>query len=197
MNAQKTMNLAAAIAILASALLIAGCSDDRSESEKRAADAADTRDSAAVEARERQLEQIARRHGVEVDVELDDSGQSVDRLTINHSVAGHTGQYGSNVALPEGFPDDVPVPEGLAIFANSKVPHGYMIQGRSSEDAARLQAFFNEAAVAAGWQPGPSSATGPIQQLQFDLGRRKLGVTITETGTERLVQISTIEMPQG
>jgi len=197
MKRKKLAIASTAASMLVLLLWLAGCSDESGQPQPGAAEANTNRDSAAVEARERQIERTAARQGVDIDVELDDSAESADTVTVNHDVAGYTGQYGSSIALPEGFPDDIPVPEGLTLFANSKIPGGFMLQGRSSQDSEALKAFFTEAAVEAGWQAGQSGVAGPIHQLQFDSGNRKLGVTITETGNERIVQISTMEMPQG
>lgn len=197
MSSRKSITAIAAGSMLAALLLIAGCSDESNDPATAAADDRIGRDSAAGEARERQIEEIAARQGVDLDVELDDSGESADTVTVNHGVTGYTGQYGSNVALPEGFPDDIPLPEGLTLFANSKIPGGFMIQGRSEQEAEALKEFFNQAATEAGWQAGQSGVAGPVHQLQFDSGNRKLGVNITDGGSERLVQISMMELPQG
>jgi len=76
-------------------------------------------DEDATQSRESELEDYAHAHGVDADVEAGESGE-VRSVTVNQGA----GKVGSNLALPDDFPDDVPVYENLKLHAVTPIPGG-------------------------------------------------------------------------
>lgn len=67
--------------------------------------------------REQAMEDAAADHGIDADVTLSDDGET-EKVVIN---AGG-GQVGMNLDLPDGFPDDISLPDGWDIMSSSSPP---------------------------------------------------------------------------
>jgi len=124
---------------------------------------------------EDKLEDYARAHGVDADVEVGEDGE-VRSVTINQGA----GQAGSNLALPEDFPDDVPVYESLKLHAVTPVPGGGMsLSGVADSDPEEVARFYSEKMVEHGWTDASPPQAAPSQRtLRFTKGSRNAMITL-------------------
>lgn len=146
------------------------------------------------EARERQMEEYAARYGVDADIEIDDRGEV--STTINTAGGG---QVGTNLNLPAGFPDDVPVYSELKIYSATPTPgqlQGFMIQAQTESAASDIVAFYTREMAANGWTQSESQpAAASMERLSFTKDDRTTAVVIMDTGASKTVQLSTMVMP--
>lgn len=146
----------------------------------------------SVEDRESAMEDLAARHGVDVDVELSETGET-KKVVVN--AAG--GQVGSGLELPSGFPTDVIVPSDWNIMAaSSPMPQNYMVQALTEEDfAAVLEAVRHEMSQA-GWKEAETAQMTPqMSRVSFEKGERLTAYTVTQNGETQLVQVVSMPKP--
>ncbi len=146
----------------------------------------------STEAREKQMEDYAAKHGVAVDVELDEHG-GTGSVAINSPTGG---QVGTNLKLPDGFPVDVSVHPDEVIMSTSPTPGGFMVQALTKSDATTLLAWHRAEMTAQGWieeAAGPSGAG--MQRATFKKDDRIANVNFIPNGDGSAVQIMTMKMP--
>ncbi len=147
------------------------------------------------EAQEKKIEDTAKRHGIDADVELDDKGE-VKSVTINNGM-GST--VGNNLDLPDGFPSDVPMVDGWSIMSTSQVPGqqgGFMIQAMTSDDANTTIAKVRKAMTAEGWsEENAGGAGGQLRSISFSKGDRMTNVNLIPNGAQLAVQMITMKKP--
>lgn len=168
-------------AMLAASLLAAGCGG----SNQNASD----------EAREKQMEAEAAKHGVDADVDIDSRTGEMS-VKIDNG-AGAT--VGSNLKLPADFPGDVPIDPAWSIIAVSQAPGGgHMAQALAENETIDGLADKLRARLAAeGWTPGESAvATPQMTQLTFNKDDRLAGYTIIANGAGKVsVQVIAMKKP--
>jgi hypothetical protein len=121
---------------LTGALALAGCGGSGSVADKAA---------------EEIIEQQARQDGQEVDVELNSDGGT---FTVKAKEDGTQINFGEQGAtLPEGWPADVPVAEGIKIsMSQSSTSDGqFIVTGSVGKPVADLVDFYKQALVENGW----------------------------------------------
>lgn len=146
----------------------------------------------STEAREKQMEEYAAKHGVAVDVELDERG-GTKSVAINTPTGG---QVGTNLKLPDGFPADVAVHPDEAIMSAVPTPGGFMVQALTKGDAIELLAWHRAGLIAQGWSEedaGPSA--GGMQRASFKKDGRVAAVNFIPNGDGFAVQIVTMTLP--
>ena len=121
------------------------------------------------EARERQMEQMARSQGIEADVELDDNGSA--QVTINGATVG------TNMGVPDDFPEDVFVDPSWNVTGVNSLPGGLkMVQAMTDANADTVIGAVEQAMIAYGWEPSVASKTkGPMASAQFEKDGRMAG----------------------
>ncbi len=141
----------------------------------------------------RELEAQAQKHGIDADVTVNEAGD-VDSVTVNTQGGGQVGQ---NLALPEGFPDDVPIAPNWSIMSVSPVPQGgYMVQAMTPEDIDTVLATARQGFTAAGWSEASASQASPqMSRVGFEKGTRISSVNLIDGGAQLAVQIVTLEKP--
>lgn len=144
--------------------------------------------------RERQMEQAAADHGLDIDVEIDDRGGD-EQVVIRGLGHGGGTQVGRNLDVPDDFPEDVPVYPGLNIHAAGKAGPGYSLQGQSADAADEIARFYEQQMAEQGWQPGGETAAGPgMRMLRFTQEQRTAGVTLIGGDTATTVQLSIVSL---
>ena len=141
----------------------------------------------SAEAREKQLEEYARQHGVDADIELDGDGQ----VTIQQSVAGGSVTTGQDLGVPDDFPRDVAIYPGMKILSSAVMPGGYMLQGQAAASSAAVAGFFTSEMARHGWRDeSPQAPAGlPMTSLRFVKDQRATGVNLIPDGDQVAVQI--------
>ncbi|WP_425411041.1 hypothetical protein [Hyphococcus sp.] len=145
------------------------------------------------EAREKQMEDMAKRHGVDADVELDDKGE-VKSVKINNGLGGAV--VGQNIDLPDGFPADVPVSDEWSIMATTPTPGGYMIQAMSGDSADAIIEDVRKALNAEGWTE--ETVDNPVPQMHrigFTKDDRMTTLNLIANGEQMSVQLLTMKKP--
>lgn len=144
--------------------------------------------------REAAMEAQAERFGIDADVSLDDSGE-VSSVTVR-GVGGS--RIGQNVALPAGFPDDIPIDEAWNIIGVTQAQGGFMVQAMADAgldvDAAveTLETRFADA----GWTAaGVERPTPQMTRMSFEKDLRIAGVMMIAAGGPVSVQVVTMPKP--
>ncbi len=104
-------------------------------------------------------------------------------------------QGGSNLAVPTGFPDDIPMYPQINIVAASQMPsQGFMLQGLTSDTVDQVAAFYVARMTAAGWTHESPQQAANMKVLPFKKDKRTASVNlIGAQGTT--VQLTTMVMP--
>lgn len=169
------------IKILFSSLLVgailAGCSNDTP---------------ATQEAQEKQLEEYVGSQGVDVDVDLNGGTPNV---TLNQSAGGTSTQVGTNLTLPNDFPDDIAIFPGMQIIAASVMPQGHMVHAQTSATLDEIADFYTAQMTADGWVDTTSDVQPPaMRSLIFEKGERRAGVTLIPGTPNTTIQVTTVTL---
>lgn len=142
--------------------------------------------------RERAMEDMAAKHGLDIDVDLDASGE-VEQVIIN---AG-AGQVGSGLSLPDGFPEDVAIPaEWNIISSSAPMPETYMVQTLTDDTSESILRGLRQDMSSAGWNESDFAEMTPqIWRINFDKDDRMTAFTITSNGETNAVQIVSMPKP--
>jgi len=160
--------------LLLSALSLGACGDDRSGEEER-------------------LEEFARQHGVDADVEIDEDGERI--VTLGRNAGGVRQQAGANLGWPDGFPEDIAVFPDLNVYSASGVPGGgYTVAALAVASPDDVAAFYRREMASRGWTD--LSATGgaaPGPMLRFEKGTRMVTVNLVPNGESTALTITTLD----
>ena len=145
------------------------------------------------DSREAQMEAMAKKHGIDADVSLDEDGE-VASVVIEQGYGG--ARVGTNLELPDGFPDDVPVSSDWTIMAVSPTPGGYMINGSTERTVDEALAAVRQQLTAEGWtETGFSNSNSVMTQVGFSKDERITNINLMDTGANRSVQLVTMQKP--
>ena len=168
--------LALLAATMMTAGLLAACDDDQSK-----------------QAREKELEDYAAKHGVVADVKINQDG-SVKSVAIERNIGGTKSQAGKNLEVPADFPGDVPLYPGLELHAANTMPQGHMIQGNTADDPETVAVAVTAGMAAQGWTADQSQRSGPMISLTFKKDNRTTGFTLLPGAAGTTVQITTLTL---
>jgi len=136
---------------------------------------------------------MAEKHGIEADVSLADDGE-VESVTIK---SANGAQVGRNLKLPDGFPDDVPVPSDWAIMSASPTPGGFMVQAMTDDSIEDALAQARAQLSGEGWtETDIAQPSLMITQVGFTKSDRMTNLNLMDTGATRTVQLVTMQRPQ-
>jgi hypothetical protein len=94
------------------------------------------------------------------------------------------GRFGESAELPEGFPDDVPIPDGARVVGamTSKEPgaEGTLVSIQSDDSTDSLLKAFRAGMDANGWTVDQEMNTMGQRMLQASKGGRSLVVQVME-----------------
>ncbi|MEN3951498.1 hypothetical protein [Iodidimonas sp. SYSU 1G8] len=139
---------------------------------------------------EKAIEKYAEQQGVDMDVDLKDGGQSV---TMKSDQGEITTQVGGEVKIPDGFPSDIPVYDGLTVHAASTMSDTYMLHAQSAEPLDKIVQYYVEAMPAQGWvKEAESNQAGVMYISSYKKDGRTAGVTVVAGDDSRTVQISAL-----
>jgi hypothetical protein len=143
------------------------------------------------QSREDRMEEYARAHGVDADVELDENGE-VRSVTVNQGA----GQVGTNLDLPADFPDDIPVYPGLSLHSVAPVPGGGLsVSGRTEDEMAEVAAFYAREMAASGWTDNsPAQAVATQRTLRFTKGARNAMLNLVPTDPGTTVSLNLMDL---
>lgn len=104
-------------------------------------------------------------------------------------------QAGESVALPDNFPEDIPIPEGvtwnLVQNISSDGATGVTAQGMLSQTVAEVANFIKTEAAAKNWTTVQSfQQAGEMEMHTFSKGERNLHVTISHADDQTALVIS-------
>lgn len=145
------------------------------------------------EAREAEMEEYARSYGVDVDVEIDDT-TGEENVVINQGIGAIAGQFGTNLRVPVGFPDDVVLFPGMTIHASSAIPQGHTLQGTANGTIEDVAEFYRQGMARKGWQTADPGMQSPaMHSLQFKKDNRLTNISVMPNGEHSTVQIMTMQ----
>jgi len=146
------------------------------------------------EAREKQMEAYAAKHGIDIDVES--AGQDGEKIVIKRKLGPGQSQIGKNLDLPDDFPDDVAMSPKLRIHGTSKLPNGHMLQGQFQGDADTIASFYAQKMPAQGWSLEADNQPAPtMRRISYRKGSRiaSLMLVSDQDGATTTVQLGIIE----
>lgn len=144
---------------------------------------------------DRRAEEYARSFGIDADVKTNPDGSKA--VTVNQGFGGLSSQSGTNVSLPEGFPEDVPVYPQANLYSASQMPGlGFMVQGRSSEAVDKVSAFYKSEMTGRGWTEDGSQQTPAMHMAQYKKGERTASVTLLPDGDGTTIQLTVMASGQ-
>lgn len=156
---------------LGGALALAGCGGSGSVADKAA---------------EKIIEQQARQAGQEVDVELNSADGT---FTVKAKEGGTQVSFGEQgAALPEGWPVDVPVAEGISILVSqsSSSDGQFLVTGSVGKSVTELVDFYKQALVENGWtEEEVTSMNMPgmeMSNLRYSKATRTVTANIAQQG---------------
>lgn len=142
--------------------------------------------------REAQLEDYAARYGQDVDVEVQGQGED-ERVAVNTGTPGMQGQVGTDLDLPDDFPDDVAVYPALKIHSTAKVPMGYTLGGQTVDGADEVAAHFERDMLSHGWTAEQGTSAGTTRSLRFSKNGRSASLTTIVAGGTTNVQLAVVD----
>jgi predicted small lipoprotein YifL len=154
------------VALLALAVAAAGCGKKAS-------------DTAAEEA----IETSMRASGQEADV-------SVTGDTMQIKSADGDMSFGEGTALPDGWPEDVPVYKGMKLLSSMKSKEGSMIQGSTADSHEKVVAFYKEQVAKQGWSEDSVLTQPQMAMMNYTKEKRRLALVIGGAESETSVSVS-------
>lgn len=137
---------------------------------------------------QRAAEDYAASFGIDADISTTADGS--ERVEIRSATGGLSG---SNLAVPDDFPTDVPIYPDLNISAVNNVGPTRMIQGIARNSVEEVATFYLAQMPARGWTAsGDEQPTPAMRMMQFTKGERTAGVSITATGPGASVALTTM-----
>ncbi len=138
--------------------------------------------------REQELEAYAESFGADVDVSTRPDG--TQSVAIDRRVGGVDMQAGTNLELPDGFPDDVPLYPQMNIVASGTLPTGvFTVQGMSDDAPERLAEFYGTELAGAGWTESASQRSPAMRSVQYQKGDRTTSINLVANGTGTMIQL--------
>jgi hypothetical protein len=105
-------------------------------------------------------------------------------------------QFGGDVAIPAGFPTDVPIyPDARPTAAISAVGRGTMTTFESGDPPEKVYTFYRERLVAAGWRIDTEADLGGQYMLRCAKAGQQASVSIT--GSDAGARIAVTADPNG
>jgi hypothetical protein len=179
----KRFYIAVPALMLGVLLALAGCGGSGKSQDEQAAE---------------MIERAAKAQGQEVDIEIDSGAFratteegtfeiSADGGTFQATTEEGTVEYntGGGARLPEGFPGDVPVLEGLNILMShgSSAGQEYSVVGQTSQSVVEVARYYKDALPGQGWTAGDTQQLNmggmQMENQTYTKGERELTVNIT------------------
>lgn len=123
------------------------------------------------------------------------AAEALEKLGDKQVVVQNQGgaQAGSNLSLPDGFPDDVSLPTDMNVVSTSTpLPDTQMIMGITPSTPASVIEAFRANMSDNGWtESGFQEMTPQMTRIDFEKGERMANVTVTLNGDTSAVQLMT------
>lgn len=144
------------------------------------------------DAREKQMEEAAASHGIDADITLDDSGQP-EKIEIKSG----TGTIGQGLDLPDGFPEDISIPDDWNVIAvTAPMPNAHAIQALSENTLEALVEELRSQFESDGWTETAADTSVPhMSRINFEKDGRMANFNIIENGSSRAIQFMTMPKP--
>jgi hypothetical protein len=113
------------------------------------------------------------------EVTFEAEGEGVRISGEKEGIGAISGQFGENAAIPDGFPEDVPIYPGTDVIGGMVAGDGGMITLQTGDDFEKVAAFYRENLVKEGWSLAP----------EMDLGGRWV-LPVEKEGRDGAVQIT-------
>jgi hypothetical protein len=97
---------------------------------------------------------------------------------------------GSDVSLPEGFPDDVPIYPKATILSSVTVGDTMTVSLRTSGSAKDVETFYKQKLKDGGWESKSSLDMPQMKMLQAAKKRRTLNVVISAESDHTIISLS-------
>jgi hypothetical protein len=140
---------------------------------------------------DQRAEEYAKSLGMDVDVKTNADGSPT--VTLENAPGGVTAQAGSNLSVPAGFPDDVPLYPRLNIGASSAMPNrGFSLQGQSQDPVDKVIEFYSAELPSRGWTSNATQRSPMMSLMEFSKGNRIVTISLLPANVGTTVQITTM-----
>ena len=146
------------------------------------------------EDKDRQAEEYAKSFGV--DAQVSTSPDGTKSIAIDRGIGGLAAQGGSNLAVPAGFPADIPMYPQLNIVAAGQLPSdGFTIQGHTPDSVEQVAEYYVARMTSSGWtHEQPAQQPPGMRMLPFKKGNRMASINLMG-GQGTTVQLMTMVTP--
>jgi hypothetical protein len=143
---------------------------------------------------DRQAEEYAKSFGIDANVSSNPDGTKT--VAVDRNMGGLAVQGGSNLSLPAGFPDDIPMYPEINIFTASQMPNqGFMVQGQTPDAVEKVAEFYVARMTSSGWtHQAPAQQVPTMRVLPFRKDSRTATINLIG-GQGTTVQLTTLVMP--
>ena len=145
---------------------------------------------AAEKSAERMAEDAMRASGAsDADVDISEKGMRLESEGDDgRTVIQFSGE--EEAPLPEGFPEDVPIPRGAQVMYSTSSESDGMSVALSVEDAPKeVFAFYVEGLGDEGWEIGQKVEMDDFYMVGASKDGREVAVTVTGEGGETVVSL--------
>lgn len=128
--------------------------------------------------------------GRDAEVSIDDGS-----IKFTDEDSGATGQFGGNIALPQDFPVDVPLPSGIAVTGLASSPDGMWVTYTVDQSMTELGAWYEseftrDGFVKQGYFVADDSSTWAFKKDNVTIG---LVITAAASDTPTTVMVTRAE----
>lgn len=130
------------------------------------------------------------------DVKVNIDGDNVTFSGTTAETGGVSASFGDGAGIPEGFPKDVPLPDGIAVQMSLKMDErqGFQVQATTAKSFDELVAHFQNTLAAQGWnEVANMNQIGAMMMAQYEKDGRELHVQVSNSGDERHIMVMTAQ----
>ncbi|MGM8871831.1 hypothetical protein ACS8E3_09100 [Psychrobacter sp. 2Y5] len=144
-----------------------------------ACDSADTTDKVTSEATEAAVNKMT---DSDMDISIDNDDKQAQTIVMKGDGDEEIKiAVGNDVSLPEDFPSDVPLPDGMKLISTANIPKGFVIHGAVAGDLTAMINQTKKEAKDAGWE-------------ELMVSKQEQTTTIMVKKEDRIVNYSVMEL---
>ncbi|MBM3288724.1 MAG: hypothetical protein FJY92_01095 [Candidatus Hydrogenedentes bacterium] len=134
---------------------------------------------------EKAVESAMKASGQEADVTIKDNAMTVTTKDGSSS-------FGEGAKVPDNWPSDVPIYDGLKILAAVAAPQAFTVTGTTGDSLDKLTAYYKEQATKNGWAEDSVMSQPPLTMLSYrkEGEKRNLAIVISTEGGQQSVSIT-------
>ncbi len=98
--------------------------------------------------------------------------------------------FGEGTKLPDGWPDDVPLYEGVTLLTAMKMAEGFTIQGMTKDSVEKITEFYKGELLKKGWTEDSITTQPQLAMMNYSKEKRALAVILSVADAETSLAIT-------